>query len=67
MSLAESAANRIAREIASGVLQPGQRLPPERDLAITYGVSRGALREGFSPLESRIENLSSPAPKYCKG
>jgi GntR family transcriptional repressor for pyruvate dehydrogenase complex len=52
MSLAESAAARIAREIASGVLQPGQRLPPERDLAITYGVSRGALREGLSTLES---------------
>ena len=52
MSLSESAAARIAREIASGALQPGQRLPPERDLAMAYGLSRGALREGLRTLES---------------
>jgi GntR family transcriptional repressor for pyruvate dehydrogenase complex len=52
LSLAESAAARIAREITSGTLRPGQRLPPERDLATAFGVSRGALREGLRTLES---------------
>jgi len=52
LSLAESVAARIAREITSGSLRPGQRLPPERDLAISFGVSRGALREGLRTLES---------------
>jgi GntR family transcriptional regulator, transcriptional repressor for pyruvate dehydrogenase complex len=52
MSLAESAAARIAREITSGALRPGQQLPPERDLAISFGLSRGALREGLRTLES---------------
>ena len=52
LSLAESAAARIAREITSGALRPGQRLPPERDLAISFGLSRGALREGLRTLES---------------
>src|SRR3954465_1962290 len=52
MSLAESAAARIAREITAGSLRPGQRLPPERDLALSFGVSRGALREGLRTLES---------------
>jgi GntR family transcriptional repressor for pyruvate dehydrogenase complex len=52
LSLAESAAIRIAREINSGALRPGDRLAPERDLARRLGLSRGALREGLRTLES---------------
>lgn len=52
LSLAESAASRIAQMISSGELRPGDRVPPERELAQTLGVSRGALREGLRSLES---------------
>lgn len=52
MSLAEGAAVKIAGEITSGAIRPGQRLPPERDLAPRLGLSRGALREGLRTLES---------------
>jgi GntR family transcriptional repressor for pyruvate dehydrogenase complex len=52
VSLAEGAAVKIASEITTGVLRPGQRLPAERDLAQHLGLSRGALREGLRTLES---------------
>jgi GntR family transcriptional repressor for pyruvate dehydrogenase complex len=52
MSLAEGAAVKIAHEITSGTVRPGQRLPPERELAQRLGLSRGALREGLRTLES---------------
>lgn len=52
ISLAETAAARIAKEITSGAVRPGERLPPERELAERLGLSRGALREGLRTLES---------------
>ena len=36
--------------LARGDLQPGSRLPAEKDLAILLGVSRGSLREGVRAL-----------------
>jgi len=42
---------QLARELRSaiqrGELEPGQRLPPERDLVATYGVSRETVRQGL--------------------
>jgi len=52
LSLAESAAAKISELIVSGELQPGTRLPAERQLASILGVSRSALREGLHVLES---------------
>jgi GntR family transcriptional repressor for pyruvate dehydrogenase complex len=52
LSLAESAAAKISELIVSGELQPGMRLPAERQLASILGVSRSALREGLHVLES---------------
>ncbi len=44
-------ATRIRELIASGVLRPGDRLPPERALAERFGVGRGHVREALKRLE----------------
>ena len=36
-----------------GSLKPGQRLPPERELAERFGVSRPSLREAIQKLAAR--------------
>ena len=41
---------QISRMIREGVLHPGDRLPPERQLAEEFGVSRAAVREALSAL-----------------
>ncbi|HAM28153.1 FadR/GntR family transcriptional regulator [Lacisediminihabitans sp.] len=40
----------VKRMITSGQLGPGSRLPIEKDLAVSLGVSRGSLREGVRAL-----------------
>lgn len=40
----------LRREIASGTLQPRDRLPPERLLAEMHGVARGTVREALNRL-----------------
>ena len=40
-------ADQLREAIASGVWNPGDRLPPEWQLAETYGVSRGTVREAL--------------------
>lgn len=40
------------RLIAEGVLSPGDRLPPERELAEMVGVSRSSLRQALKVLET---------------
>ncbi|MDA7964819.1 FCD domain-containing protein [Ruegeria sp.] len=39
--------------ILRGILRPGERLPPERDLAERMGVSRPSLREAISDLQAQ--------------
>jgi GntR family transcriptional repressor for pyruvate dehydrogenase complex len=46
----EVTVERLARSIRLGVLVGGQRLPPERELAETLGVSRVTLREAIAAL-----------------
>lgn len=41
----------LQREILSGNLAPGTRLPPERKLASAYGTNRNTLREAIRRLE----------------
>jgi GntR family transcriptional regulator len=43
----------IEQAIASGVLAPGDRLPPERSLAAEHGVSRMTVRQALQTLEAR--------------
>lgn len=42
--------DQISRMIDDGSLKPGDRLPPERQLAEEFGVSRAAVREALSAL-----------------
>ena len=43
-------AEQIAREISAGLLLDGQRLPPERQLALDYGVAVRTLRKSLARL-----------------
>ena len=42
---------RIEADLLDGTLQPGDRLPPERELASTLGVGRSSVREALRVLE----------------
>ena len=44
-------ADKIEALIESGMYPPGSRLPPERELAETFGVSRPTIREAIIALE----------------
>jgi GntR family transcriptional repressor for pyruvate dehydrogenase complex len=49
-ALAERICARFLSLIEEGHLRPGDKLPPERELAITMGVSRPSLREALRAL-----------------
>ena len=42
--------DQVKTLISQGILQPGDRLPPERDLIKEFGVSRPSLREALNSL-----------------
>jgi GntR family transcriptional repressor for pyruvate dehydrogenase complex len=48
----EQVVEQIQDGIRSGELKPGQRLPTERELGETFGVSRGVIREALKVLVS---------------
>ena len=48
----EAIAAQIRAELSAGRLKSGERLPPERDLALRFGVSRNTLREALRSLEN---------------
>ena len=47
----EQVAERLAADIRSGALAPGERLPSERELARTLEVSRASVREAIGALQ----------------
>ncbi|GAC1629335.1 MAG: transcriptional regulator GlcC [Chloroflexota bacterium] len=51
--LGEVVAERIRALISAGELRPGQLLPPERDLAVQFDVSRSIVREGLKLLAAQ--------------
>ena len=50
MSRSDDVVDGVKQMILDGRLQPGERLPAEKELAATLGVSRGSLREGVRAL-----------------
>ena len=51
--IADVITERLESMILEGSLAPGQRLPPERELAERFGVSRPSLREAIQKLAAR--------------
>lgn len=49
----EQVAGQIRQRIASGSLRPGDKLAPERELAIQFKVGRNAIREALRDLEGK--------------
>lgn len=50
MTLTDNAVDRIRQMIITGELQPGDRLPAEKELAARLGLSRNSLREAVRAL-----------------
>lgn len=53
----------LERLIVEGTLSPGQQLPPERELAKQFEVSRPSIREAIQRLEAK--RLLIPAVKVA--
>lgn len=51
MAVTDEAIEKIKAMIVSGELSPGDRLPPEKDLAERLGLSRNSMREAVKALE----------------
>jgi GntR family transcriptional repressor for pyruvate dehydrogenase complex len=47
----QEVADQLRRNISEGKLRPGDKLPPERELAHLFGVSRNTMREALRALE----------------
>jgi DNA-binding FadR family transcriptional regulator len=61
--LFEQVAAHIEREILDGKLKPGDRLPPERDLRLKFGVGRPAIREALITLQrAGLVEIGSGSP-----
>ncbi len=56
----EEVAAQLERRILEGALRPGDKLPPERELAERFDVSRSAVREAIRSLE--LKGLVEPRP-----
>src|SRR4051812_20123103 len=54
------AANRLAEQIKTGLWSPGARLPSERELSETLGISRASVRQALRALESIGILVSKP-------
>jgi len=53
VGLADKVASAVAESIASGRLEPGDKLPSERELGELFGVSRPVVREAVRSLKAK--------------
>ena len=58
----EDTVGRLLQTIRLGVLQPGESLPPERELAARLGVSRDTVREAIKSLSEAGYLVSRRGP-----
>ena len=67
--LYEQIVRQIEDSIASGALAPGDQLPPEREMAQQFGVSRTAVREAVRALHEKglVEAYSGRGTFVTKG
>lgn len=54
---------QIRRKLETGELKPGDKLPPERELAVEMGVGRNAVREALRSLEMSGVVMLQKGPK----
>ena len=52
-SLVDKIAGDLQNRIAEGKLKPGERVPPERSLCVSFGVGRTTIREALKSLAVR--------------
>ncbi|MQY38206.1 hypothetical protein SRB17_62160 [Streptomyces sp. RB17] len=57
-------ADALRSRIRAGVLQPGQRMPTQAELAVEFGVERGTVRQALRTLQSErlLTNVSQGSP-----
>jgi len=48
--------SQVRDAILNGKLQPGERLPTEKELLLQFGVSKHTLREALRALESMVSS-----------
>ncbi len=58
--LTAAVSRQIEKLILRGILRPGERLPPERELAERLGVSRPSLRESLAELQDKGLLIARP-------
>lgn len=67
-TVASEVARRLLSYITSGSIEPGTRLPPERQLATSLGVGRSAVREALAALDILgIVNVRPGSGTYLRG
>jgi GntR family transcriptional repressor for pyruvate dehydrogenase complex len=73
--LSSEVADHLEQQILNGALADGSRLPSEKDLGASFGVSRNAIREALKTLEARglvrVENgrgayITSPGEEMLR-
>lgn len=53
LPLHQQTSEMLIREIAAGRIIDGEKLPPERDMAASYGIAVGTLRKALAELERK--------------
>lgn len=68
MRRSQELVEHLARRMAEGELAPGDRLPSERDLAASFGVSRGVVREALRHLAAQgmVESRRGDGAYVCE-